>query len=224
MAKASCIIPVYNEADRVGPVLDALQGHELIDEIIVIDDGSTDNTAEVLGRRRGINFISLDKNRGKSYAVAHGLSLARNDLVVMVDSDLVGLNPKNITDLIEPVIENQADIAISLRSNSLAIFRWLGMDFVSGERVFHKTLLPDLTKLSSLKSYMIESYMNQLIVKNKLRIKVVDLKNVIHPMKFAKIGFWRGMIRDFKMIFQIVCFLGLGGFLNQYYKMLKLRI
>lgn len=222
--KVSCIIPVYNEADRVGSVLDAITFHELVDEVIVINDGSTDNTEKLLHNRPGINFLSLDRNRGKSYAMMHGIEAAQNDIIMMIDSDLIGLKKENITDLIEPIIKNTADITISLRKNSLFVFRWLGLDFVSGERVFSRSLIPDIHRLGNLKGYEIESFMNRFIIKNKSRIRVVNFKNVLHPMKFSKIGFWRGTRADLKMVLQIISFLGPGGLVKQYWQMLKLKV
>lgn len=68
--KVSCIVPVYNEAKRVLAVLDALIHHEMIDEIIVVNDGSTDDSELLLKEVKGIKFITYTKNKGKTQALA----------------------------------------------------------------------------------------------------------------------------------------------------------
>ncbi|MDZ4216753.1 MAG: glycosyltransferase family 2 protein, partial [Candidatus Gracilibacteria bacterium] len=62
-----------------------------------------------------------------------GFQSAKNELIMTIDSDLVGLSKKAVGELIEPVRNGLADISISLRSNSLLLFKLLGLDFVSGE-------------------------------------------------------------------------------------------
>ncbi len=88
----SCIVPVYNEGPRVLAVLDALIASGLIDEIVVINDGSSDDTESLLQQKAGINFISYKPNRGKSHAVKVGIEAARFDYIMMIDSDLIGLS------------------------------------------------------------------------------------------------------------------------------------
>jgi len=217
--KISCIVPAHNEGPRIGGVLDALVRHKLIDEIIVVNDGSTDNTLEVLQSRSGIRLINVEKNVGKTGVLKIGFLAAHNDILMTIDSDLVGLTADNITDLAMPVLEGRADVTMSLRGNSLLIFKILGIDYVSGERVFNRKLLGNLDDLDLLFGFAFESYMNKIIVSKKLRIKVVRWNNVISPRKFVKFSHKEGKKRDAEMVRAIVKYLSLKGLLHQYYRM-----
>lgn len=53
----------------------------------------------------------------------------------MIDSDLLNLEPYHITSLLLPIQENKADVTLSVRENSLPIYKWIGTDFVTGERI-----------------------------------------------------------------------------------------
>lgn len=223
-SKISCIVPVYNEGKRVGGVLNALVGHPMVDEVIVVNDGSSDDSEAVLKKIKGIRLISYKKNRGKTLAMKMGFEAAKNNLVMTIDSDLVGLDRGAIGDLIEPVLKDRADVSISLRKNSLGLFKLLGLDFVSGERVFDKKLLGDFGKLKKLPGFGLEVYMNNLIIQKKSRIKVVKWKNVISPRKSVKFGWFAGAWGDTKMVMQIVKVLGVFGVFRQFWKMRKLKV
>ena len=69
--RVTCLLPAYNEAPRIGAVLDVVTRHPLIHEVIVIDDGSTDATANVAARK-GVTLILMPQNGGKSRAIAAG--------------------------------------------------------------------------------------------------------------------------------------------------------
>ncbi len=222
--KVSCIIPIYNEAERVSHVLDAVVGHELVGEVIVVDDGSTDDSKTVLEKYSDIRLISYPKNRGKSFAVMTGFKESKNDVVMMIDSDLVGLEPKNITDLITPVLEGRADVSISLRKNSALIYKLLELDFVSGERVFHKNIIEKLDELEHLPGFGLETYLNGIIIAKCLRLKIVYWKAVISPRKSKKMGWWQGMRGDYKMVLQILSMLSAPKVVSMIYRMRALRV
>lgn len=222
--KISCIVPVYNEAARVGKVLAAVTNHELIDEVIAINDGSTDSTQSVLEQISGIDLISYPANRGKSHAVMLALKKARNDFVMTIDSDLVGLSKDALTALINPIIKGQADISMSLRKNSLWFYKICGMDFVSGERIFRKSIIGDLDQLDKLFGFGLESFLNLIIAKKKLRIKIVYLDQVITPRKSAKEGFWAGTKADYYMVKHIVRYLTLFGAIKLFIQMMRLKV
>lgn len=222
--KISCIVPVYNEGARVGGVLKALVGHPLLDEVIVVNDGSTDDSEKVLKKVKGINLISYKKNRGKSFAVMTGMKKAKNDLLLMIDSDLQGLTAKDITALVEPVLEGKADVSMTIRKNSFEIFKMMGLDFVSGERIFSRKTIPSLDAIGKLTCFGLESHLNNLIVKKGLRLAIVDWKNVITPRKAVKFGYWEGTKRDLKMVKEIVDYLSLKGIYKQIRGMQKLIV
>jgi glycosyltransferase involved in cell wall biosynthesis len=223
MQKISCIVPIFNEARRVGSVLDVLVKHSLIEEVIVVNDGSTDNSEELLTQRNDIKLISYQKNRGKTLALKEGLKAAQNDLVILVDSDLVGLDAEAITALINPVQSNQADITISLRKNALLVYLFFNLDFVSGERVFNKSILGNLDHLHKLPNFGFESYLNQLIIEKDLRLTVVYWPSVVSPRKAVKDGLYAGIIGDYKMVRQIIKLLTFRGMIKMFIKLHSMR-
>lgn len=222
--RISCIIPAYNEAERIAGVLDAVIANPLVSEVIVVNDGSTDETEAIIKMHRVTRLISYSPNRGKSHAMMVGIQAASNDLLLILDSDLIGLRSDDIAALAMPVISGNADVSISMRKNSLLVFRLFGLDFVSGERCFPRHVIPDLDHLDRIPGYGLESFMNRIIIKEKLRIAVVKWPHVIHPMKTAKYGFLTGIKNEARMILQIISVLGVFGIARQFLAMLSLKV
>ena len=121
----SIVIPAYNEAARLGSTLDAVADYMRQNypqgEVIVVDDGSSDETADLaraaLARARPLrtSVISYKSNLGKGRAVRLGLLAARGDVVLFSDADLstpISETPK----LIEPILKNECDVAFGSRA------------------------------------------------------------------------------------------------------------
>lgn len=225
MAKVSCILPAYNEEPRIEKVLQAVYKHPLIDEMIVVDDGSQDRTKEVVKKFKGVKLIAHEENRGKSQAVVTGITQSQGNIIFLLDADLVGLTPKDISDLIEPVLLEKADISISLRGNTLWIFKQIMFDYLSGDRVFHRELVQNyLGKIQKLARFGLEVYLNKLIIKDKCRVKVVFWPNVITPLKFRKSGLWRGIKEEFLMNIDILKTISIFEIIHQITKIYSLKV
>jgi dolichyl-phosphate beta-glucosyltransferase len=88
----SIVIPAYNEAARIGDSLDAIQnyvrGKSFPIETVVVDDGSTDGTVEVVGVHPEIRVLRNDGNRGKGFSVRRGVLEAQGELILFTDADL----------------------------------------------------------------------------------------------------------------------------------------
>jgi glycosyltransferase involved in cell wall biosynthesis len=221
--KISCIICAYNEAPRISAVLEAATGHQELGEIIVVDDASTDGTAEVVRRFPAVKLISLPKNGGKSKAMAQGLNAATSELVMLLDADLFNITGQDISDLAAPVLSGAADVSISLRKNAFGIHHAIGLDFTSGERVLPKSLLADvLHEIDKLPEFGIESYMNKIIIERAMRLAVVRWQNVSHMRKADKYGFIRGTLSDLGMTVDVLRVLSPWAVIQMNRAMLKL--
>src|SRR5215469_4215143 len=137
----SCIVCAYNEADRIRNILDVIVGHPALSEIIVVNDGSTDATEALVRSYPEVRALSHTPNRGKTYALSRGVDAARCEHLMLLDADLAGVTAADIDALAAPVMRGEAEVSISLRSNSLWIYRRIGLDFVSGERLVPASLL-----------------------------------------------------------------------------------
>lgn len=221
--KVSCVICAYNEAERIGDVLKIVVGHPYVAEIIVVDDGSTDGTAGIVRSYPEIKLIQQESNQGKSRAFARGVEVASGELIMLLDADIRNLSKENITALIKPVISNSADTSISLRGNSLLVCRLIGLDYLSGERVMSKDLIMrHIQTIISLSPYGIESFLNQRIIEQHLRIAIVRFDNVMNMTKRAKIGWWKGVFAQWKMVLDILRVISLAEVVRQNYLLLKL--
>ena len=222
MTEISCIICVYNEGERVRAILGAALHHPALSEIIVVNDGSTDETATVLAAYPGVKVISYPANRGKTYAMAQGIAAASGDYLMFLDADLEGVEPRHIDALADPVRRGKANATISLRANSLGIYRGLGLDFVSGERVIPRWLVEDAPAImETLPRWGAEVFINERIIAAELRLSVVDWADVLNIRKYSKVGALRGMAAEMKMIGDAVSVVTPLGVVRQYYCLLR---
>ena len=221
--RISCIICAYNEGERIRHVLDAIVGNPIFGEIIVVDDGCTDNTGTQVRAHPNISLVSYMPNRGKSYALARGLLMARCEYIMLLDADLLGLDSRHIEALAGPVLRESADVSISLRGNSLPLYRMIGLDFVSGERVLpRRLLLASAEAIMRLPKWAGEVFVNQLIIEQSLRLAVVDWPDVSHIPKRLKVGQWQGTVEDLRMIGDALRFLTPVGVVQQNVALLRL--
>ena len=200
----TCLIPAYNEAERIGGVLTAIAGHKDLQQVIVINDGSTDQTAQV-ALAFGVTVLTTPGNLGKTAALAFGLQHVKTSHVVLLDADLLGLTALDVARLIAPVLTDQAIASISLRGNAPKLWRMIGLDYISGERALPFDLLkPHLDELNKLPRFGFEVFLNRLLIKTKRPIAIVPFDDVASPYKATKLGFWRGLGADALMIRDIL--------------------
>lgn len=220
----SCIVCAYNEAGCIADVLRVVYDHPEIAEVIVVDDGSGDDTANIARAFDRVKVISYPINRGKSYAISQGVALATGDHILLIDADLQGLTADHIHALIAPVASKLAHVSLSLRANSLTLYRSLGLDFVSGERVVPASLLkPHIKRLAALPSYGAEVFMNQLVTEAGLSIAVVDWPMVRNRRKSEKQGHLRGLAGELAMTLDMFRVLSPMTILIQNFAMLRLK-
>jgi glycosyltransferase involved in cell wall biosynthesis len=211
----TCLIPAYNEAARIGAVLQAVLGHPDLAEVIVIDDGSSDGTAE-RAMAAGARVVRLSPNRGKSGALAAGLDLVQTSHVLLLDADLIGLRAQDIARLIAPVAEGRADVTMSLRGNAPMIWRAMGVDYITGERVQPMSVIrPRLHRLHSLPRFGFEVFVNEILREVPLVVGIIRWPNVASPVKAEKRGFRVGVRQDLGMITDILRTIGVVTALRQ---------
>lgn len=225
MIKISCILPAYNEQQRIGRVLDVITNHPLIDEVIAINDGSTDGTGKIIQNYNKIKLITHEINKGKSMSVYNGIMKAQGEHILLLDTDLTGLTVSDITELIMPVIEKKADISISLRGNTPRPWKWIGLDYISGERVFKKDLIEEhINLIPHLRGFGLEVFLNQYIIKNKKGIAVVYWPNVKSPIKYKTFLKYFKVNSIVYMTIEILHNVPIWKIYSQIAKMRKLRI
>jgi len=115
----SIVVPAYNEARRIRDTLERLcqmqQSKPYPVELIVVDDGSKDQTVQTVVEFPGIRMVRNDRNHGKGYSVRHGVLEARGEFVLFTDADL-STPIEEVDKLLSTLQENGADAAIASRA------------------------------------------------------------------------------------------------------------
>lgn len=128
MKTLSIVVPVYNEEKTISLLLDKVLSVNLPKnvkkEVIVVNDGSTDKTGEILQKFvKKVRLVNHLENRGKGAAVRTGFGLTRGDFVLIQDADLE-YSPDDFGRLLEPVIKNQADAVYGTRLQNYPLRLW----------------------------------------------------------------------------------------------------
>jgi len=112
--KFSAVVPSYNENPQFVKIVSELFKIPQLDELIFIDDGSTDQTQETVKQfqsdKRFI-YIRLSKNKGKGNALKTGVQKAKNEIVLFLDADLGQITSRKIFKIVEPVLLNEVDMS-----------------------------------------------------------------------------------------------------------------
>ena len=107
--KVSVIIPAYNEEDTVARVVEVVNGVSFVDEIIVVNDGSSDNT-ESEALNAGARVINHEVNKGKGEALYTGYKEAECDIIAFIDADIYNLTSAKVKAMIKPILDGKTDI------------------------------------------------------------------------------------------------------------------
>lgn len=199
----SVVVPAYNEAGRISSVLRPVIASELVDDVIVVDDGSDDGTADE-AKLFPVRVVKLSENKGKAAALDHGVSLAKNDTFLFLDADLVGLTTTHVDKLIHRYQEMNLDMAVGVFVNGRKktdLAQKLN-PYASGQRVLTrkqweraKQCVEEVSEVD----FGIEFALSRLAAKENWAQEYVKLEGVTHVLKEEKRGFTRGMIDRFKM-------------------------
>ena len=148
--KLSVIIPVYNEKNTIGKILDKVLAVPLEKEVILVDDCSKDGSREILKNmnRSGVVTVFHDVNKGKGAAIRTGLQYVTGDVVVIQDADLE-YDPNEYLKLIEPIKSGHADVVYGSRfsgkTEKMSLSHYLGNKALTiATNVLYGTKLTDM--------------------------------------------------------------------------------
>ncbi|MCL2818097.1 MAG: glycosyltransferase, partial [Clostridiales bacterium] len=177
---------------------------EEIDEILAVDDGSEDNTSYA-AKMAGASVLTLENNRGKAYAMLMGAQKAKNDTLLFVDADLLGLEKRHVKSLIAPVLWKEADMSVGIFSSGRTFtdLAQLVAPNLSGQRAMPKEFFSRASEDMEDLGYGIESQLNHYAKKNDWRIVNVEFDGVSQVTKEEKLGLSKGVAARMKMYMNI---------------------
>ena len=218
MKVISIVIPVYNEEKTILQILKRVEDvklpSDLQKEIIIVDDGSTDKTAKLLGSldREKYRIFLMPQNRGKGFAIRQGFSIASGDIVLIQDADLE-YDPNDYPTLLQPILENKADVVFSSRfiggevHRVLYFWHYLGNRFLtflsniftnlnlsdmeSGYKVFRKEILDSFKNKLKSERFGIEPELVARVAKDNWRIYEVGISYSGRTYKEGKKINWK---------------------------------
>jgi len=220
----SVIIPVFNEVNNIEEIIKRVQATKRAKEIIIVDDGSSDGTRDILKKLDGkkkVRVILHEKNQGKGGAVVTGMKAAQGDILLIQDADLE-YDPRDFPALLQPIEEGLADVVYGSRflgaahrvtmfwhqvANKLLTFMTnilydsILTDMETGYKVFRREVIEGMNIRS--KRFNFEPEFTAKILKRKYRIFEVPI--TFNPRDYAE-GKKIGLKDAFEAVWALVLY------------------
>jgi len=199
MRKISAIICAYNEEKTVSEVVTTVCDY-FFDEVIVVNDGSTDGTDKILTEilnLPSLKYIALPENKGKGYAMATGVENSTGDIIVFIDADLSNLKEEHFEQLITPIFNNGCDMVLGQATETLINYKFNPFKSFTGERaMLKKDIMPILEEMKTSK-FGVETLINLYFQAHEKSVKYIMLEGLKHPTKFDKANGKSQAIKEF---------------------------
>lgn len=202
--KVAAIVPAFNEERDIAGVVRELSSYQGFNEVIVVDDGSRDATAQIAATFP-IRLIRHETNRGKGAAMQTGVAATDSEIIFFCDADMRGLSHEMLDRILAPVISGESDMVIAMRNWRMyyAGFFLSMLPILGGQRALTRELWERVP----------EKYRERFMVETALNFYARYWGNGFHyivepglkqTIKEAKYGFWHGLRARLKMSGEVV--------------------
>ncbi|NLG85427.1 MAG: glycosyltransferase [Firmicutes bacterium] len=197
------VIPAYNEEATVAGVVKAARACPLVRRVVVIDDGSRDRTAEV-AQAAGAEVVRLPQNRGKTAALVAGEMATAAGVLVLLDGDLLGLDPSHLEALAAPVLCGEAAMTIGIfqEGRLLTDLSQRVTPFLNGQRALRRELLMGLHG-AERRRYAADTLLSRYARYRRLPVRMVPLRGLTQGMKEEKLGVFKGFLSRLRMFAEV---------------------
>ena len=199
----TAIIPAYNEEHTIADVVHPLVASSYIHQVIVISDGSTDQTAR-LAEEAGAIVFELPQKSGKGEAMLEGVRRTTDPLIAFFDADLIGLTQRHIDQLLLPVINGDRMMNIGIRDRG-PLFTFLShhLPLISGERVMDRHVFEHVPS-EYFHGFMVEIALNYYCRIHHLSYGATNLSGLSIRRKYQKVSWPRAVVQYLVMSAEIV--------------------
>jgi len=191
MRKVSAIICAYNEEKTLKDVILSVSESLIVSEIIVVNDGSSDNTKKIieeLQKEIEITAIHLAENKGKGYAMAVGVENSIFDIMLFVDADQRIIPTGYINHIVSPLLMNECDMLLGYSTVNILSQDVNPLKILTGERALYKEdIIPILDKMKESR-FGVETLLYFYYISIGKSIKFIRLKGMTHNDKYKKMN------------------------------------